>query len=318
MKQKIIFLLCLFLIIQSASGYQPIPIIGDYYEYAENVNIHLGDDTDPSLTPSAPDTISYTKSFSMYGELRRQQVRLIITVVNVLPSGAKDEGQYDDRVYINGNYIAKLNDLVEGTEQDYDPQQVELIFNSDLIHKGENTLTITAGANPDKSNYDDFVIASIYMEQYGGLKHWLFSYISPNTVILLMIGLLIILAGSGYYLNRNQKLPVLHQLVLACVLGAITGMILTIKNQDSLLGLVLGLGLAGGIIIFVIGLLGLTAVKYLLHRNFLPVWFMIFIRPLIFLFLILIFFIMSYPYFYFDPGGPKPTYGVPPYRPGKE
>jgi len=95
-------------------------------------------------------------------------------------------------------------------------------------------------------------------------------------------------------------------------------MILTIKNQDSLLGLVIGLGLAGGIIIFVIGLLGLVAVKSLLHRNFLPVWFMIFIRPLIFLFLILIFFIMSYPYFYFDPGGPKPTYGVPPYRPGEE
>jgi len=81
--------LCLVLLVQSASGYQPIPIIGDYNEYAEDVNIHLGDDTDPSLTPSAPDTISYTERFPLYVELKRQEVRLVLTVVNVLPDGAK-------------------------------------------------------------------------------------------------------------------------------------------------------------------------------------------------------------------------------------
>lgn len=316
--QKIILLSCLIFIIHPASGYQPIPIIGFYNEEAEDVNVHLGDDTDPQLTPSDPGTVSYTHRFPMYNKLRRQEVRLVITVVNVLPSGAKEEGQYDDRIYINDNYIANLNDLVAGTQQDYESQQVELIFSSELLHRDDNTLTITAGANFDKSNYDDFVIESIYMEQYGGLKHWLFSYIPPGTVILLLVGVLIILAGSGYYLNRSQELPAVYQFLLAGAMGAVTGMIFTIKIQDNLFGIVILLGAAAGILIFVIALAGLAAVKYLLHRNILPVWFITFLRPLIFLVLILIFFIWSNQYFYFDPGGPKPTYGVPPHRPGEK
>ena len=76
MKQKKIFLLCLVLLIQSASGYQPIPIIGYYFKKAEDVNVHLDDDKDLSLTPSAPDTISYTESFSMHGELKRQATKM--------------------------------------------------------------------------------------------------------------------------------------------------------------------------------------------------------------------------------------------------
>ena len=89
--QKIILLLCLIFFIHSASGYEPITIIGDYYESYEKVNNHLGDDTDPDLTPSDPDTLSYTKTFQVHRELRRQQVRLVLTVVNVLPEAAKEE-----------------------------------------------------------------------------------------------------------------------------------------------------------------------------------------------------------------------------------
>lgn len=313
--QKIILLLCLIFCIHSASGYEPIPIIGYYYNDGEEVNLHLGDDKDPDLTPSDPDILSYTKTFQVFSELKRQQVRLALTVVNVLPEGAKEEDVYNDLVYINGIYIGKLNDHIEGTEQDYNQQQVELIFSSDLIHKGENTLTVTSGANLEGTNYDDFVIESIYMEQYGGLRHWLFSHISPDIVILILAAIFMILTGSGYYLNRVDKLPSKYQFPLVVVLGAILGMILAIKNQDSLWGLILGFGLAGGIIIYFLGLLLLSAGKYILHKNILPIWFISLIRPLVFLILVLIFFIISYPLFYFDPGGPKPTYGVPPYRP---
>lgn len=313
-KQKIIVLFCLILFIHLASGYEPIPIIGYFYDNAEEVKVHIGDDIDPELAPSDPDTLSYTKIIIL-NDIRRQEIRLVLTVVNVLPSGAKDEDVFNDLVYINGIRIGKLNDHIGGTEQDYIPRQVELIFSSDLTHEGGNNLTVTSGANRDRTNYDDFVLESIYMEQYGGLRHWLFSRISPETVILLMAGLFIILTGSGYYLNRSQKLPVMYQFLLAGALGAILGMILYIKNQDSLFGLFILVSLSAGIIISLLGLLVLAAWKYLLYRNLEPVWFILMIRLLVFLILTLVVFIFSYPYFYFDPGGPKPTYGVPPHRP---
>lgn len=313
--QKIILLSCLIFFIHPTSGYEPIPIIGYYYESSEEVNIHLGDDTDPGLTPSDPDTLSYVKTFSLFSELRRQQIRLVLTVINVLPQAAKEEDEYNDLVYINGISIGRLNDHIGGTEQDYNHQQVELIFSSDLIHKGENTLTVTSGANPDRTNYDDFVIQSIYMEQYGGLKHWLFSHISPDYVIFILAALFMILAGSGYYLNRINRLPSRYQFPLWMLLGAILGIILTVKNQDSLVGLIILFGLVGGIMIFILGIAILAAGKYILHKNIQPVWFISLTRLLIFLVLVIIFFIFSQPFFYFDPGGPKPTYGVPPYRP---
>ena len=78
-------MLCLFLLIQSASGYQSIPIIGYYFEKAEDVNVHLDDDKDLSLTPSAPDIISYTESFSMYGELKRQAIIMENSVLSCRP-----------------------------------------------------------------------------------------------------------------------------------------------------------------------------------------------------------------------------------------
>lgn len=205
--QKIILLLCLIFFIHSASGYEPITIIGDYYESDEKVNNHLGDDTDPDLTPSDPDTLSYTKTFQVHRELRRQQVRLVLTVVNVLPEAAKEEDVYNNLVYINGIYIGKLNDHIEGTEQNYDQQQVELIFSSDLIHIGENTLTVTSGANLEGTNYDDFVLESIYMEQYGGLRHWLFSYIAPDNAAILLAVILIIFAGAASISAEHRNSP---------------------------------------------------------------------------------------------------------------
>jgi hypothetical protein len=291
MNQKIILLFCLILFIPLASGYEPIPLIGYFYDSAEEVKVHIGDDIDTELTPSDPDTLSYTKTFPMYNDIRRQEVRLVLTVVNVLPCGAKDEDVYNDLVYINGITIAKLNDHIGGTEQDYIPQQVELIFSSDLIHKGDNNLTVTSGANLDGTNYDDFVLESVYMEQYGGLRHWLFSRISPDTVILLMVGIFIILAGSGYYLNRVQKLPVMYQFLLAGALGAILGMISSIMTQDSLFGLFMLVILPYVIMTFLGGLLVLAAWKYLLHRNLEPVWFILIIRLLVFLILTVVFFI---------------------------
>lgn len=67
MRQIKLFLLFLLLLIPSVSAYQNIPVIGNYYEYAMEVNLHLGDNTDNDLTPPAPTGLSYTNTFSFYG-----------------------------------------------------------------------------------------------------------------------------------------------------------------------------------------------------------------------------------------------------------
>jgi hypothetical protein len=120
----------------------------------------------------------------MYGEPKRQEVRLLLTTVNVQPSAAKAEREYNDLVYVNGVIIGRLNDKTGSGQPDYSPRQMELIFSSDMLRQGQNKLTITSGSNLDGTNYDDFVISTIYMEQYGKVRHWLFSYVSPEIVVI--------------------------------------------------------------------------------------------------------------------------------------
>lgn len=96
------------------------------------------------------------------------------------------------------------------------------------------------------------------------------------------------------------------------------GMILMVNIQDNMLGLLVLLCLVGGITLLLIGLAGLIIAKYPFHRAILPAHFLFLLRPLIFLVLTLVLMFISYQYLYFDPGGPKPTYGVPIHRPEKE
>lgn len=126
------------------------------------------------------------------------------------------------------------------------------------------------------------------------------------------------LAVYGYQVHKKRKLSGNYQLLLVGGLGAIMGMILNINIQDNLLGLLVLLCLVGGIALLLIGLAGLTIAKYLFHRGIMPAHFLFLLRPIIFLVLILVFMFISYQYLYFDPGGPKPTYGVPVHRPEKE
>ncbi len=315
---KLFTLMFLLLLIPSVSAYQNIPIIGNYYESAVDVNFHLGDNTDNDLMPPAPTGLSYTKTFSMYGGPKRQEVRLFLTTVNVQPSAAKDEREYNDLVYLNGVIVGKLNDKTGTDQQDYDPRKMEFIFSSDLLREGENTLMITSGSNLDGTNYDDFTISTIYMEQYGKVRHWLFSYIEPELVILVLVVIMIGLTVYGYLVHRRRKLSVTYQMLLAGGLGAIMGMILMINIQDNLVGILVIFGLVGSIALMLVGLAVLTIAKYLFHRGIIPAHFLFLLRPLVFLLLTLAFMFISYQYLYFDPGGPKPTYGVPVHRPENE
>ncbi len=308
--------LILLIFIPSASAYDNIAILGPYGA-AINLDIHLGDNTDYKLMPPDPAGLSYTNTFSMNSP-KRQEVRLLLTAVNVQPSAAKNESEYNDIVYLNGVVVGRLNDKTGSVAQDYSPQQMELIFSSDLLRQGENNLTITSGSNLDGTNYDDFVISTIYMEQYGKVRHWLFSYIAPEVAVLVLVGIMIGLGVYGYLVHRRHKLSENYQLLLAGGLGAIMGMILIINIQDNLIGFLVLLCLVGGIALLFIGLAGMAVAKYLFHRGILPAHFLFLLRPLVFLVLALIFMFISYQYLYFDPGGPKPTYGVPVHRPEKE
>jgi len=315
---KLFTLLFLLLLIPSVSAYQNIPIIGNYYEYAMEVNLHLGDNTDNDLTPPAPTGLSYTNTFSMYGSPKRHEVRLLLTTVNVQPSAAKDEREYNDLVYLNGVILGRLNDKTGTDQQDYVPRKMEFIFNSDMLREGENSVMITSGSNLDGTNYDDFVISAIYMEQYGKVRHWLFSYIAPEIVVLVLVVIMIGLAVYGYLVHRRRKLSVTCQMLLVGGLGAIMGIILMIHIEESMLALVVLLCMVGGIALMLIGLAGMAVAKYLFHRGILPAHFLFLLRPIVFLVMTIIFMLISNQYLYFDPGGPQPTYGVPVHRPEKE
>jgi hypothetical protein len=316
-KIKLFSLLFLILLIPPVSAYDNIAILGPYGA-ALNVNIHLGDDTDNDLSPPEATGISYTHTFSMYGEPKRQEVRLLLTTVNVQPSGGKDEREYNDLVYVNGVIVGRLNDKTGTAKQDYSPQQMEMIFSSDLLREGENSLMITSGSNLDGTNYDDFSISIIYLEQYGKVRHWLFSYVAPEIVVLVLVIIMVVLAVYGYRVHKRRRLSENYQLLLVGGLGAIMGMILIINIQDNLIGFLVLLCLVGGIAFMLIGFAGMAVAKYLFHRGIMPAHFLFLLRPLVFLVLALIFMFISYQYLYFDPGGPKPTYGVPVHRPEKE
>lgn len=313
-KISTLVMFCLILGTLAASGYTNIPMVGEIYGYGDDVRIHLGDDTDDSLSSPAPESVSYTYSFTQYKEAQRDDIRLVLTVVNVLPAGSKNEMEYNDDVYINDVKIGNLNDFIEGTDQDYVPTDVEFIFRSDLIHTGENTLTITSGSNADGTNYDDFAVESIYMEQYGKIKHWLYSYISPDSVALLLTGTLIILAGGAIYINKTRDISVIHQFITAGVLGIIFGMILFIK-LNTYFGFIFLIPIVIAFLSLFIGLMVLVTAKYLLKKDIHPQVFIKVINPLILLTLTFLSFILSSQYLFFSPGGPMPTYGVPVHRP---
>lgn len=211
---KLFPLLFMLLLIPSVLAYENIPIIRSYYETTVDVNLHLGDNTDNDLMPPAPTGLSYTNTFSLYGSPKRQEVRLLLTTINVMPSAAKDEREYNDLVYINGVVIGKLNDKTGADQQDYIPRKMGFIFSSDLLREGVNTLKITSGSNLDVTNYDDFAISTIYMEQYGKVRHWLFSYAAPDIVVLVLFVIMAVLAVYGYQVHKRRRLPVKYQLLL--------------------------------------------------------------------------------------------------------
>lgn len=299
-----IVLFCLILATSTASGYTNIHMVGEIYGYGDDVKIHLGDDTDNSLSPPVPESVSYTYSFTQYREVQRDDIRLVLTVVNVLPAKAKNEMEYNDDVYINDVKLGNLNDFIEGTDQDYIPTDVEFIFSSDLIHTGENTITITSGSNAEGTNYDDFVVESIYMEQHGKIKHWLYSYISPDSVTLLLTGTLIILAGGATYINKTRGISVIYQFITAGILGIIFGMILYIKLNNIYFGFVFLVPVVIAFLSLFIGLMVLITSKYLLQRDILPQVFVKVINPLILLTLAFLSFILSNQYLFFSQGGP--------------
>ena len=299
-----LILFCLILATSAASGYTNIHMVGEIYGYGDDVKIHLGDDTDNSLSPPAPESVSYTYSFTQYREVQRDDIRLVLTVVNVLPAGAKNEMEYNDDVYINDVKLGNLNDFIESTDQDYVPTDVEFIFSSDLIHTGENTLTITSGSNADGTNYDDFVVESIYMEQYGKIKHWLYSYISPDSVALLLAGTLIVLAGGAIYINKTRGISVICQFITAGILGIIFGMILYIKLNNIYYGFVFLVPVVIAFLSLFIGLMVLITSKYLLQKDIHPQVFIKVINPLILLTLTFLSFILSNQYLFFSQGGP--------------
>jgi|GEM_PF-2387206 len=317
-KIKILNLFFLLLLFPSVSAYENIPVIGGYYDSPMVVNLHLGDNTDNDLMPPEPTELSYTYTFSLNSIPKRQEVRLILTTVNVQPSAAKNESEYNDLVYINEVVIGRLNDKTGTDKQDYSARKMEFIFSSDLLNQGVNRLKITSGSNLDGTNYDDFAISAIYMEQYGKVRHWLFSYVEPEIVVLILFVIMFGLAVFAYKAHKRHRLPEKYQLILGGGLGAIIGIILIIYIQNSLLILPVLLFLVGGTVILMAVLVIMTISKYLYHKSILPSSFLFLLRPLIFLILTLIFLFISYQYLYFDPGGPQPTYGVPIHRPKKE
>lgn len=69
-------------------------------------------------------------------------------------------------VYINGEYIGKLNDYVINETQDYNPRTVSIPFDSAILLPFDNTIEITSGANSEGTNYDDFEFYNLKMVIY--------------------------------------------------------------------------------------------------------------------------------------------------------
>ncbi|HJH31702.1 MAG TPA: hypothetical protein C5S50_05900 [Methanosarcinaceae archaeon] len=113
---------------------------------------HLGDNVDTALVPNEPEGVSYSTMFTT--DLAAGAAELVLTTKNVVPRNASK--QFQDNVYINGEYIGKLNDYVINETQDYAPRTVSISFDPALLHPFDNTIEITSGANTEATNYDDF------------------------------------------------------------------------------------------------------------------------------------------------------------------
>ena len=124
---------------------------------------HLGDDVDPGLVPNDPEGVSYSTTFVT--DLAADAAELVLTTKNVVPRNTS-VNQFQDNVYINGEYIGKLNDYVINETQDYVPRTVSIPFDSALLSPFENTIEITSGANSEGTNYDDFEFYNLKMVIY--------------------------------------------------------------------------------------------------------------------------------------------------------
>lgn len=124
---------------------------------------HLGDDVDPGLVPNEPEGVSYSTTFIT--DLAVDAAELVLTTKNVVPRNAS-MNQFQDNVYINGEYIGKLNDYVINETQDYSPRTVSIPFDSALLSPFENTIEITSGANSEGTNYDDLEFYNLKMVIY--------------------------------------------------------------------------------------------------------------------------------------------------------
>lgn len=124
---------------------------------------HLGDDVDPGLVPNEPEGVSYSTTFVT--DLASDAAELVLTTKNVVPRISSAE-QYQDNVYINGEYIGKLNDYVINETQDYAPRTVAIPFDSALLSPFENKIEIISGANSEGTNYDDFEFYNLKMIIY--------------------------------------------------------------------------------------------------------------------------------------------------------
>ncbi|MGP8330131.1 MAG: hypothetical protein ACT6FF_07425 [Methanosarcinaceae archaeon] len=118
---------------------------------------HLGDDVDPALVPNEPEGVSYSTMFTT--DLAAGAAELVLTTNNVVPRNASK--QFQDNVYVNGEYIGKLNDYVINETQDYAPRTVSISFDPALLHPFDNTIEITSGANTEATNYEDKIIVCL-------------------------------------------------------------------------------------------------------------------------------------------------------------
>ncbi len=124
---------------------------------------HLGDDADPALVPNEPEGVSYSITFTT--DLAADAAELVLTTKNVVPLNASAE-QFQDNVYINGEYIGKLNDYVINETQDHVPRTVCISFDAALLRPFDNTIEITSGANLEGTNYDDLEFYNLKMVIY--------------------------------------------------------------------------------------------------------------------------------------------------------
>jgi hypothetical protein len=114
---------------------------------------HLGDNADSSLVPEEPEGVSYSKTFDV--DMAADSAEVVLTMKNVMPAN-EAAGELYDQVYLNGENIGRLNDLVLNETQDYLPVTVSIPFDPSLLRGSSNVIEITSGSNTNGTNHDDF------------------------------------------------------------------------------------------------------------------------------------------------------------------